>query len=514
MFHLHKKETKEGRGASFFSIRMKFSLIFILILMGVIGALILVNANFLETYTIQRKLSRIEEIVHVVENYVDSDWDDDASVEMEKVTHNSNISVVILNNLSTLPQVVYASDINEGGRSNNMVNYFNGASPVATEVYLETEDYIIYKSYDQRLGSYQIDCIGLVGDDNDTGFVMSTPLESIRETVQLTNRLLIILGLIAAVIGAVIIYLVTASLTRPILELSGLSEEMAHLNFDARYQGRQKNEIGVLGESMNQMSDRLHETIENLRTANEQLEKDLKEKERIDEMRRLFLSNVSHELKTPIALIQGYSEGLKDGITEDPESMEFYCDVIIDEAQKMNTIVKRLLNLDEIETGNMQMNREVFNLSEVLEGVAKSSRMLADEDCELVMNFAPEIMVDADEFMIEQVVQNYLSNAYHYVGHPGTVTVTAEVWNGTAHVSVHNTGSYIPEEDIDHVWDKFYKVDKARTRAYGGSGIGLSIVKAIMHNHGCPYGVSNRDGGVDFWFELPIRDPGRESGDA
>ncbi|MDD6212029.1 MAG: ATP-binding protein [Clostridiales bacterium] len=482
------------------SIRFKFTMITVGVLTAVIFALCLLNATQLEKFTIQKKQSRICETITAIKSYVDSGYDDESMVFLEKMIQNSNIDVVILNNLDSVPQVLYASDINQGGKTSKLIGYIYGNSPVATEIYDRANDFMIYKSYDTRLGSYQMDCIGLYAD---VGYVMTTPLESIRESAELSNQFLVFLGVIAIVFGAILVYLVSASLTKPIKELSQISEQMAELNFDARYVGNQKNEIGILGESMNHMSDNLREAIEELRTANAQLEKDLKEKERIDEMRRLFLSNVSHELKTPIALVQGYAEGLKEGISEDPESMEFYCDVIIDEAHKMNLIVKRLLNLDEIESGHMQMTKETFNLSEVIRGVAQSSKMLnRDDQCKLVLDMADEIPIYADEFMIEQVIQNYMSNAYHYVSPGGTVTVRAYCKGTEILVSVHNTGDPIPEEDLDHVWEKFYKVDKARTRSYGGSGIGLSIVKAIINNHEGRCGVLNRDGGVEFWFAL------------
>ena len=234
---------------------------------------------------------------------------------------------------------------------------------------------------------------------------------------------------------------------------------------------------------------------------------DIEKKTQIDEMRKEFLSNVSHELKTPIALIQGYAEGLQDNINDDEESRNFYCEVIIDEANKMNKMVKKLLTLNQIEFGNNQVTFERFDIVGLIQNVMNSARLLADQKeaaLYMVEEYDP-IYVWADEYMIEEVVTNYISNAINHVEFEKKIEVSIKQTHDLVHVSVFNTGKCIPEDELDKVWIKFYKVDKARTRAYGGSGIGLSIVKAIMDSMHRECGVRNREDGVEFWFELDRR---------
>ena len=220
-------------------------------------------------------------------------------------------------------------------------------------------------------------------------------------------------------------------------------------------------------------------------------------------MRQEFLANVSHELKTPIALIQGYAEGLQDNVNDDPESREFYCEVIVDEADKMNKMVKKLLSLNQLEFGNGQVHLEHFDLQQVVQSVLSSSEILfRQKEVTLSYNGDHPVYVWADEYMTEEVVMNYVSNALNHIDGEKIIEVKIVSCDGKARVSVFNTGKPIPEEDIDKIWSKFYKVDKARTREYGGNGIGLSIVKAIMEAHNQAYGVKNYDNGVEFWFEL------------
>jgi signal transduction histidine kinase len=251
------------------------------------------------------------------------------------------------------------------------------------------------------------------------------------------------------------------------------------------------------------MSSELERTISELKSANAELQRDNEKKTKIDEVRKEFLNNVSHELKTPIALIQGYAEGLKENIAEDAESRDFYCDVIIDESSKMNHMVKKLLTLNQLEFGNDPVVMERFDLTGLISGVIQGMKIMIDEAGDAV-SFAQKepVYVWGDEFKIEEVVTNYLSNAVHHCENEKRIEITMKEEDGIVTTTVFNTGRPIPEEDIGRVFEKFYKVDKARTRAYGGSGIGLSIVQAIMDGHQQRCGVKNYENGVAFWFTL------------
>ena len=212
---------------------------------------------------------------------------------------------------------------------------------------------------------------------------------------------------------------------------------------------------------------------------------------------------MSHELKTPIALIQGYAEGLTEGMCEDEESRNYYCGVIMDEAVKMNRMVKQLLNLTALEFGNDTPVMETFNLTDVIRGIITSSSILIQQkEAQVIFEHQDPLPVVADEFKIEEVITNYLTNALNHANGEKKIEIQAEELETQVKVTVFNTGDPIPEEDIPKLWTKFYKVDKARTRAYGGSGIGLSIVKAIMESHHQEYGARNVEGGVEFWFTL------------
>ena len=220
-------------------------------------------------------------------------------------------------------------------------------------------------------------------------------------------------------------------------------------------------------------------------------------------MRKEFLSNVSHELKTPLALIQGYAEGLKECINDDAESRDFYCDVIMDESEKMNHMVKQLLTLNQLECGNDTVEMTRFDITELIDGVIQSASIMAAQK-QVNIEFYREgpVYVWGDEFKVEEVITNFLTNAMNHAAGEKKITIRFQKHDHLVRTSVFNTGDPIPEEDLDKIWVKFYKVDKARTREYGGSGIGLSIVKAIMDSFHQKCGAVNHPDGVEFWMEL------------
>lgn len=381
--------------------------------------------------------------------------------------------------------------------------YILGIGSGQSEVLAEHENYTVEKNYDFHSSSAYMEGWGFFSD-NSTMFIMQMPLASIRDSAALSNRFTAYVGILALFMGSILMYFVTRQVTKPIMRLASLSERMSHLDFEASYEGDAEDEIGILGRSMNILSAKLKETIKELQEANQILQKDIEEKIQVDEMRKEFIANVSHELKTPIALIQGYAEGLVEGMCEDEESRNYYCEVIMDEAGKMNKMVKQLLTLTALEFGNDTPVKDRFDITELIGDILNSASILIQQN-RAVVEYEPSgpLYVWADEFKIEEVVTNYLNNAMNHLDGERKIRIRAEEEKkGQVKVSVFNTGEPIPEEDIPNLWTKFFKVDKARTRAYGGSGIGLSIVKAIMDAHDQSCGAANVEGGVEFWFTL------------
>ncbi len=479
--------------------RSELSLILVLVILADLVVIGLITQLRLGPFYKMDKIRKMKSAYHKLAAMADETTD--MTDEIMEMSVQDNIIILLANSDLTDSQ----STKHDASRNRTrLFGYISGFYNDKITVLKQTEEYTLQESRDTKINTNYLEMWGQLS--NDYWFLLQTPLESMTGAVRVTMIFYIIVGTITVIISALGVSLLMRRYTRPIAELSELSKRMASLDFSAKYSGRETNEIGELGESFNIMSKELEENIASLKAANIELQKDNERKTHIDEVRKDFLNNVSHELKTPLALIQGYAEGLKDNIAEDPESRDFYLDVIIDEASKMNTMVRKLLTLNQLEFGNDPVVMEHFDLQDLIKGVIAGMQIMIEESGASV--HFPEtrpVMVWGDSFKIEEVVTNYLSNAVNHASGEKKILISFVQEGNAVRTEVFNTGDPIPEDDREHIFEKFYKVDKARTRSYGGSGIGLSIVKAVMDGHNQQCGVRNCENGVSFWFTLEGR---------
>ena len=539
------------------SIKFKITLLLVVTVTCLVAMLIGFNSIFSEKVYMNRKqksmINSYENVNEIMQKYTDLQIDKDTMcADMENISTARGISVLVVDSswctiyvstqgddsmMERLRMSIFNGDIfkNNGSQdkapepkdqeddSDNPADKddkkehrkrlediidMSGTSLVENRTIISSNDnYTLQKVYDERLGDYYLEIWGTL--DNGYSIILRTPIQGIKDNVNISTTLIKYVGGAILAVGIIAAFVVSTYITRPIKQLSNIAEKMSEMDFNARYEGSDKGEIGLLGKSMNNMSEKLEQNIAELKKANLELKKDIDKKEKLEIMRTDFLSNVSHELKTPIALIQGYAEGLKEGITDDPESMEFYCDVIMDEANKMNTMVKRLLTLNQIEFGNDEPEMERFDINELIASVADANAIRAGQKNMSIVfdNRNEHNFVWADEYKTEEVLTNYISNALNHCDGKCAIAVRTEKSEngGTITVTVYNSGKNIADEDLERIWEKFYKTDKARTREYGGNGIGLSIVKAIMDSMGQEYGVRNVSDGVEFWFNLDCK---------
>ncbi len=490
------------------SIRIQFAVATIVLIAATIGLCLFANMFFLERiYTKDKKQSLIE-TYQLLEKNSDREkiTDDDFVNSLDQVCSNYNLNVIILDERNY--PILY-STMSLESLVNKLVNYrWGNNSP--KEVLEMSDSFVVQTTLDSRTEKEHMEMWGKL--NNGYSFLFTTPLESIEESAAISNRFMTYIGIVAVILGGVIAWIYSGKFSEPILKLADFSEKLTKLDFEANYTGEHKNEIGILGNNMNTLSQSLESTISELKTANIELQQDVQRKQELNEKRQEFIANVSHELKTPIALIQGYAEGLKEGVTEDAESRNYYLNVICDEAARMNHMVKNLMELNELESGNFHITMERFDIVALVRNYIENAKVLLKGiDAQIVFSAPESLYVWGDEFKVEEVVMNYFTNAIHHVKKtlsedgeekPAQIRVSIREIQEKVKITIFNTGDFIPEEDLNFVWDKFYKVDIARTRVYGGSGIGLSIVKAIMTSLNEAYGVRNIESGVAFWFEL------------
>ena len=488
------------------SLRFKLTIwLMVMMIFAVLGS-VLITKLFVHTYFLsQLKHRMINTYSSINQIFVTEGLSDDEIKEhLAKIAANGEMNIFILcedgtvytntnektnmwNSLDSIARLLLS-----GKNENDLSDLFN----INDRGY-----YIFHQNYDEKMDANFYDLVGVL--DNGSLIAIRSSALRFNESVSTTMRLYLDVCVVAIIIGCVAMFIVSSAYVKPIHEIAEVAKRMSELDFDAKVTRNSSDEIGELGKSINSMSKELESTISELKTANAKLRKDIEEKNQIDEMRKEFLSHVSHELKTPIALIQGYAEGLKENISDDVESRDFYCEVIMDEADKMNEMVKKLLALNELEFGNDTINFERFDMIELINNINNSSEILLQQrNVGLVFNEAGPVYVWGDEFLLEEVYSNYLTNAIHYAKENTKVWVSIDSTDEVLRISVFNEGEPIPKDELEKIWIKFYKVDKARTREYGGSGIGLSIVAATMKLHGREYGVYNKENGVVFYFDV------------
>lgn len=331
------------------------------------------------------------------------------------------------------------------------------------------------------------------------------PMTEITESAMVSNRFTSLVAIITVFITGIWALFISGRFTRPIKEMNKITKEMSELNFSQALDISGEDEIGQLSQSINHLSSRLAAAIGELDNRNKQLESDIDRERKLDKLRREFISSVSHELKTPIFLIQGYAEGLKNNIAQDKGKKDFYCDVIIDEAGKMDILVKDLLDLSQMESGMFAVKKVDFDLVLLIrEIVKKYEPAFIEKGINMELHVPERLKVNADPVRIEQVIVNFINNAMNHINAKKIIRIEIHEDDKKARITVFNSGQPIPEESLDKIWGSFYKVDKARTRKSGGMGMGLSIVKAIQEAHKNEYGVRNVKGGVEFWINVDL----------
>jgi two-component system sensor histidine kinase VanS len=319
------------------------------------------------------------------------------------------------------------------------------------------------------------------------------------------HKYIVYLFVFAVILAAILAAVFSFIVTRPILKMRDTAAQMTKLDFSKKCDYKANDEIGELAESLNFLSNKLSDTIGQLQDANGKLKDDLDLQRELDRLRKDFIAAVSHEFKTPLTLIKGFTESIRENKVKDDEILEAQ-DIIVDEVDKMDQLVLDMLDLSKLESLTNQLNRREFDCVKLLSGIAdKYAVMMRNHHinfrCELEKG---EILVSADDFRIEQVVTNFLNNAIANTPVNGTLILSSKAENGIITISVYNEGIPIKESELDKIWDQFYRTDKSRSAKTGGTGLGLTICKAILEKHGSSFGVENIKNGVRFYFTLDI----------
>ena len=488
------------------SVRFKLFVTISLAIIFIIIFFVVVNSAVIEKYYYYKKYKNSLEAFKTINSKYNGQMTEELSEDIKKMCLEKGYDIIINN-----------QDENIFESNNNYLNDFDDLNIIKSKIKYSifNKEKVLYSDGKANIriiqdNKYDLKYMVLYGElDSGDIICIRNSISVIDEMAEVSNRLLGVVAAITIILGGIVIFIVTDKFTKPIEKLNKIAKNISKLDFSEKYEllGTD-DEIDNLGKSVNELSTELETTIKKMKKNNMDLERDIEKKSKIDEMRKHFISDVSHELKTPISLIQGYAEGLIENVNSDEESKNFYSEVILDEANKMDKLVKRLLELMKLEYDEREFNNQNFNIVELINEVIRTSKVKLDEnDIDVIFNEKEPVYVFADDFYVEQVLTNYFTNAIKNVKEVNDkkqikIFVKKSTSQGKVRITVFNTGDKIAEENLERIWNRFYKVDEARSREKGGTGIGLALVKAIMTKYGNDYGVNNVKNGVEFYFEL------------
>lgn len=474
------------------SLKKQIVLAFLILIFTISGVDIICNHYFLGDFYLNNKKNKILQVANNIEKNTDNINNTNFLNSLERECNVSNLSLLVVNdNMSPL---IYFCNKEKKDEIQKQLKMFIADRTKDNHVVSEVEDDVLNINYLQVCGRFNNGCY----------YIINTPLESINESVSLSTMFLLYVLIILLPVSVCLILFLITRITEPLTKLTAVSKKIANLDFSETCEEVGSKEIIELASNFNKMSKELEKNIGNLKTANIKLKQDLEEKEELEEMRKDFLSSVSHELKTPIAIISGYSESLKEGI-EDKDDVIFFSETIYEETQKLSKMVKQILQINKTNYMENDINITKENLIELINSIiTPMQKVIEEKNVTIINNISSTIFTWTDKTLLSQIISNYITNAIDHVNINGIIRIDILTEKEKNKLIVFNTGSHIPEDCINKIWEKFYKIDKSRNRDFGGTGLGLSIVSTYSKKLDIECGVRNINGGVEFFITIDI----------
>ncbi|MFE6704381.1 sensor histidine kinase [Bacillus thuringiensis] len=394
----------------------------------------------------------------------------------------SKAEVRLANDIETLQAVQYFADIIRDGTSNsNQLNTFilDGGENIKNSIFVKP--------------------IMENGKITEYAFAIAS-LQPVNEAMLVLKDYYVYALIIVFLVIILLSFYYSKIIVKPLIKINRVTKKMANFDFSEKLPVTADDEIGGLSGSINTLSVNLKDRIDRLNVANTKLQQDIERERQLEKTRKEFISGVSHELKTPLSVIRSFAEGIKDGVSKDTS---YYTDVILEETENMNRLIVEMLELAKLESGTYKLDMTTFSIGELTQQVyTKLLFSMEEKHLQVNVDADPSILVTANRSRIEQVVVNLLSNAIRYTPDGEKIQVSIIEAEDTVKVEIENTGNPIPEESLEKIWDRFYRLDASRSRHTGGTGLGLSIVKNILDLHHAEYGVYNTTNSVVFYFNL------------
>jgi two-component system sensor histidine kinase VanS len=465
------------------TIKTKLFFIFMILTISLVLSGVILNSLFLESYYIYKNKRTLVSISEkITDEYINGK--ENSYEYMDTIQSTDGINAIIIDKNY---EIEYSSIHLRAPNAEKLLSREIKKTILDDEKKLSGK-YVYY--IDEKDNAQNTKLVDITKINDNEYLILIKSVKSIQDSVQFANQFYIFAGGIIIFIGAIVILIFSNKITKPIIEMSNVAENISNLEFDKVVNVNSKDEIGILGDSINKISNKLNKSIN-------ELKQDVESKKEL-------VRNMSHELKTPIGIIKGYAEGLKYGVVSDKEKMDKYCSILVEECDRMDKLVKELLDYSMIEGGMIELNITTFDINEfILKVVERFNPIFEEQSITLSLKCIKDYNISADRGLLEKAINNFITNAINHVSGRKVISVTGEKKENKIEISVFNTGDNIPQEEVDKIWDVCYKVDRARSRQYGSHGIGLSLVRLIAQLHGGISKVENVEEGVIFSLKIP-----------
>lgn len=492
------------------SITLKLFSVTILLFLSLITLSFLIQTIFFENFYYKQKEKKL---INNVENFKSTfvkDIDNyNAFYDLAyKFEDENNSKIALLSKSGVIKYVTTAGSQDSENKQviNLAISNWSSYQSNYFEVLFEHKT-ISFNFTNPIVGTNNLVVVSPIVQNNDVQniiFVVST-LQPLDEASDVMKSYYVYVYIGAIIITIILSFIYAKMVSRPLIDLNNTANKMANLDFSTKCNVNSSDEIGNLASSLNFLSDELDTTLSALKSANKKLVLDIEKERKLEKMRKEFVAGVSHELKTPISLIQGYAEALNDGIV-DPEDFQYYLEVILDESDKMGKLVNDMLDLSALEYGNFSLKLNEFNLYDLMDNILKKySNKTSNRKFKFTFDeVVTQLYVLGDILRIEEVITNLIDNAIKYSPENGEVNISISKAEDKLITSIENEGKNISDEELPLIWEKFYRVDKSRNKNSGGTGLGLSIVKNILELHKSTYSINNSKIGVVVSFSLNI----------
>ena len=458
------------------SLRFNIWLYFILFSLIILVSLWVIQVLCLDTYYEWTKSNNVKNVTNKIKNIDDLLENVD---ELDLLSYNNDVCIEIFSS----DELVYTSgNINHGCMLNNRDKDYTNKREVFIKSNKRKIEYTIRNPFYES--NVLVQGIKL---DNDSYAFISTSLDPINSTIGVLVSQYKYVTIGVFILSFIIAYFVSKRISKPIIKLSEKSKEMGKGNYYIDFNVSDIQELKELSNTLNSTAQELAKT---------------------DELRRELMANVSHDLKTPLTLIKANAEMVKDLTYNNEEKRNKNLDVIISEVDRLNLLVQDILDVSSYQSNTINLNIETFNLTDLMNSVISKYHILVDkEGYNINLRIDSDYLVKADIKRIEQVIYNLINNAINYTGDDKVVDIYVKNSKKTVLIEVVDTGKGIDSENLKHIWDKYYKIDKQYHRVTHGTGLGLSIVKNILELHHFKYGVeSKKSKGTKFYFYIDKSD--------